>query len=60
MAVHVVEGLGVESAGVGAAAAEAAVAGWRNQVVRPMRQLRRRLKREMEGFPPEALEALLP
>jgi uncharacterized protein (TIGR02444 family) len=39
-------------------AAEAAVAGWRNQVVRPMRALRRRLKREIAGFPAEAVEAL--
>lgn len=40
------------------AAAEAAVAGWRNQVVRPMRALRRRLKREIAGFPAEPVDAL--
>ncbi len=39
-------------------AAEAAVATWRNQVVRPMRSLRRRLKREVEGFPAGEVEAL--
>lgn len=39
-------------------AAEAAVAGWRNQVVRPIRALRRRLKRETEGFPAAAVAAL--
>jgi uncharacterized protein (TIGR02444 family) len=40
------------------AAAEAAVSTWRNQVVRPMRALRRRLKREVEGFPAGEVEAL--
>ena len=33
------------------AAAEAAVASWRNQIVRPLRGLRQRLKRGMAGFP---------
>lgn len=39
-------------------AAESAVATWRNQAVRPMRALRRRLKREIEGFDAGAVEAL--
>src|SRR3546814_5378960 len=38
--------------------AEQAVSTWRNQVVRPMRALRRRLKREVEGFPANEVEAL--
>lgn len=41
---------GVELDRQAIAAAESAVAGWRNQVVKPLRGLRRRLKREMEGF----------
>lgn len=40
------------------AAAEAAVAGWRNQVVKPLRGLRRRLKRESEGFAAADVAAL--
>ena len=40
------------------AAAEEAVAGWRNQVVKPLRGLRRRLKRDMEGFPAAETAAL--
>lgn len=40
------------------AAAAAAVAGWRNQVVKPLRSLRRRLKRESEGFPEAETAAL--
>ncbi|GIK98779.1 MAG: hypothetical protein BroJett029_29880 [Alphaproteobacteria bacterium] len=40
------------------AGAEAAVAGWRNQVVKPLRSLRRRLKREIAGFPDADLAAL--
>ena len=39
-------------------AAEAAVAGWRNQVLKPLRSLRRRLKREIAGFPDADVAAL--
>src|SRR5690606_2708503 len=39
-------------------AAAQAVSTWRNLVVRPMRALRRRLKREVEGFPADEVEAL--
>jgi len=38
--------------------AEAAVAGWRNQVLKPLRSLRRRLKREFTGFPAADIAAL--
>lgn len=47
---------GLDPATLGAA--ETAVSAWRNQVVRPMRALRRRLKREIEGFPAGEVEAL--
>jgi len=40
------------------AATEGAVASWRNQVVRPLRALRRRLKREIESFPAAEVEAM--
>ncbi len=39
-------------------AAEEAVASWRNQVVKPLRGLRRRLKRDLPGFPADAVAAL--
>lgn len=42
----------------GLAAAEMAVATWRNQVVRPLRALRRRMKREWAGFDSVEVEAL--
>lgn len=39
-------------------AADEAVAGWRNQVVKPLRGLRRRLKRDLPGFPADEVAAL--
>lgn len=49
-------GLNVDRATL--AAAEGAVATWRNQVVRPLRALRRRLKRGVEAFPAVEVEAM--
>lgn len=50
------KGIGLDRQSLGAA--ESAVASWRNQIVRPLRSLRQRLKRGMAGFPEAELTAL--
>lgn len=50
------QGIGLDRHSLGAA--EAAVASWRNQIVRPLRSLRQRLKRGMAEFPEGELAAL--
>ena len=49
-------GVALDQRSLGAAAA--AVAGWRNQIVRPLRSLRQRLKRGIAGFPEDDIAAL--